>query len=200
MRCLKRVLTWAMVLVYLLGFAGTASAGTLIIPGGVVAIEQDSFANTAATSIVIPATTESIASGAFAQSDLLTDVYLPANTVAIAEDAFDSDSSLVFHAYMGSENANWALDHGYQVEYIMGDIGAPSSNAWERVNTLIATEPVSSKNDDPYYTYRLVTKLTGGSELPDLESFNPKATVRILIPCMYCNSTMTPTQNGARTR
>lgn len=179
MRRTRKTLIRLTALLCMLCITGTASAGTLTIPTGVTTIEQEAFENTAATCVVIPESTETIVSRAFADSDSLTDVYLPAKTITIAEDAFDRNPSLTFHVYMGSDNANWALDRGYQVEYTSGDIGAPASDAWNQVNTLIATEAVSLKNDDPYYTYRLIVKLTDGSEMPDLSSFNPKAVVRI---------------------
>ncbi len=179
MRRTRKTLIRLTALLCMLCITGAASAGTLTIPTGVTTIEQEAFENTAATCVVIPDSTETIVSRAFADSDSLTDVYLPAKTITIAEDAFDRNPSLTFHVYMGSDNANWALDRGYQVEYTSGDIGAPANDAWNQVNTLIATEAVSLKNDDPYYTYRLIVKLKEGSEMPDLSSFNPKAVVRI---------------------
>ena len=179
MRIQRKVFLQVLALLCAVCVAGTATAGTITIPAGTTVIEEEAFEGIGASSVVIPPSTGSIGNRAFAGNDELKDVYLPANPVAIAEDAFDTKNTLTFHVYMGSENANWALDHGYKVEYISGNTEAPASDAWQQVNTLIVNEPCSIKNDDPYYTYRLITKLRSGYSLPDIDSFNPKAVVRV---------------------
>lgn len=169
MKQMKRLLSHLVALLLVLCITGTAIADVLVIPSGVQVIEEEAFSGTSASTLVIPESTSSIESKAFASCDELTDVYLPEKTVAIAEDAFDAPDQLTFHVYMGSSNANWAMDHGYPVTFITAE--DMHTGGWSKVESLVQTEATSTGSYEPYYTHRLIVRLNSGYTMPDVSSF-----------------------------
>lgn len=169
MKRIAKTLTKIIALALVLCVSGPAFADALVIPSSVRIIEEEAFSGTDAEILVIPASTTKIQSKAFADCNSLTDVYLPENDVTIAEDAFDSPDELTFHAYMGSSNAYWALEHGYQLEYMTAEDLA--GGGWNTVGSLIETKPVSSSSNELYYTHRLIVCLNSGYEIPDVNNF-----------------------------
>lgn len=169
MRTMRKKVLQLMSILCALCISDTAWADVFVIPSGVQTIEEEAFSGTSASTLVIPDTTSSIESKAFASCNELTDVYLPEKTVSIAEDAFDSPEKLKYHVYMGSANANWALDRGYQVAYMTAD--DLDYGGWSKVESLVQTESTSSSNNELYYTHRLIVRLNPGYSMPDITSF-----------------------------
>ena len=171
-RCRRLVVLMLMAIIAL---GCVAIAEGIQIPSGVTIIEVEAFHGTAVQSVTIPESVETISSKAFKSCLSLHDVYLPYRRVDIAEDAFDA-REITFHVYLGSDNASWASEHGYPIEYI---IGSPTANTWGQVNDLIGSESVSLTADNPYYTHRLLVKTKSGKSLPALNQFSPKAVISI---------------------
>lgn len=169
MKTKRKALLRLAAMLCVLCMAGTACADVLVIPAVVQVIEPEAFAGIDAGTLVIPESTESIESRAFASCEQLTDVYLPESPIEIAPDAFDEPSGLTFHVYMGSENANWALDRGYHVAYMTAD--DLDYGGWSRVESLVQTEAVSTGNNELYYTHRLIVRLMPGFTMPDVSCF-----------------------------
>lgn len=169
MKAIRKVGLQLFAILCILCITSTAWADALVIPSGVQIIEEEAFSGSGASTLVIPESTSSIESKAFASCDELTDVYLPERTVAIAEDAFDSPNELTFHVYMGSSNANWALDHGYPVAYMTAD--DLDYGGWTKVESLVQTEATSTSSNELYYTHRLIVRLNSGYSMPNVSNF-----------------------------
>lgn len=172
---IKSCLFVILMLIAIIALSCSAFAEGMQIPSGVKTIEEEAFTGIAAQSVTIPESVETISSKAFKSCPSLHDVYLPYRRVDIAEDAFDV-SGITFHVYLGSDNASWAANNGYDVAYISG---TPTASSWSQVNDLISSESVSLTADNPYYTHRLIVKTKSGNNLPALDQYSPKAIVSI---------------------
>ena len=81
MKIFRKMIAFACVLFLL---AGTAAAdGIMSLPEGLQIIEEEAFAGTSATIVVIPENASEIGSKAFNPANGLTDVYLPAKKLTI---------------------------------------------------------------------------------------------------------------------
>lgn len=134
MRCLRFVLTAAvMALLMLLG--GTAAfAEDLVLPSELARIEEQAFyGDTSLDGVILPDGLESIGSKAFAFSSLKV-INLPGSLPAggIADDAFEGTSLERVFVPGGTAAAAWADEKGLPVLYVVsgqaGDITATS--AW----------------------------------------------------------------------
>ncbi len=173
MKSMRSFLRLLLIVFCMLCISFTTCADAFIIPSGIGVIQSEAFSGTDPSVIIIPESTTEIGSKAFAACESLTDIYLPLNAVSIAGDAFDSSDNLTFHVYMGSANANWVLDHGYSVAYMAAD--ELDAGGWNKVQSLVENEAVSTSSNELYYTHRLIVRLNPGYEIPDVNSFKQDA-------------------------
>lgn len=179
MRTMRNKITILLAILCVLCLVSNAFALELKLPTGIKTVEVEAFQGIGATTVVIPEGTESIQSKAFADNSSLSDVFLPESKVVIAEDAFDARPTITFHAIMGSENAQWAIDHGYEIAYDSGGSNVMTSGGWNEVASLVENEQIGTSNNDLYYTHRLIVCLKPGYELPNLSSFDYKKIVPV---------------------
>ena len=85
--------------------------GTLILPDELVTLDEECLAGTAATTVIVNETCESIAARAFAGSGAHV-VFLPAATAQIADTAFEGCLPLMIIAPEGSPAAAFAQERG----------------------------------------------------------------------------------------
>ncbi len=107
---MKKIISVLLALSLLLQVAG-ASAGQVVLPGGVEAITEESFSYTSSINeVVLPWGTETIENRAFANSGI-TGIYIPLTVFEIAEDAF-SDTNVTFYCSRNSYARTFAENHG----------------------------------------------------------------------------------------
>ena len=95
----------------------TALAGTLILPAGLTAVQDEAFFGDASLDIaVLPDGLQAIGSKAFAESGL-TAVNLPDTLESIADDAFDGPGRVTVTAEKYSYAYRWAVENGYIVPF-----------------------------------------------------------------------------------
>lgn len=119
-------------LVFLMLFAGGASAQTMQLPAQLLEIEKEAFCgNDALQNVVLPEKLNAIGARAFAECENMETIYIPSSVTYIAKDAFASCSNLTFRCEWGSYAAQYALRYVEQhpdcnVEMI-GDPSDPSA-------------------------------------------------------------------------
>lgn len=82
----------------------------VVLPEGLVYIEEEAFEGTALKKIIIPWNVEVIGNRAFANISFLSEVYIPENTLWIGEDSFAGDNSLTLKGGFGSYAHIWAAN------------------------------------------------------------------------------------------
>lgn len=179
MRNMQKRITALLAILCVLCLTCNAFALELKLPAGIKTAEEEAFEGIGASTVIIPEGTESIQSKAFADNSALSDVFLPSNKVVIAEDAFDARPAITFHAIMGSENAQWAIDHGYEIAYDSGNANVMTTGGWNEVTSLVKNEQIGTSNNDLYYTHRLIVCLNPGYELPNLSAFDYKKIIPV---------------------
>lgn len=177
MRNFRKHFSMFTALLCVLCLSGNALADTIKLPLGMKVVEEEAFDNSGIICVEIPENTERIESRAFTNNALLADVYLPQSDVEIAPDAFDQNAQLIFHASLGTENANWVTDHGYKIEYTSAEGEEPTVDARHQISAMIAAEGTSALQDNKYGTGRLIVKLYSGAKLPDISQYNPKQSI-----------------------
>ena len=86
----------------------------LTLPSGLVEIDEEAFAGSAAVVVVIPQGCEEIGARAFADCANLTDIYIPASVLTISRTAFNGcPADLVIHGASGSVAQSFANARGY---------------------------------------------------------------------------------------
>lgn len=97
----------------LLALVSFSQAEMLMLPSGLIAIEEEAFAgDTSLDLVVIPGKVESIGARAFAGSSV-KEIELPASVQYIAEDALDAGSGVTVTAEEGTYAYLWAVQHGF---------------------------------------------------------------------------------------
>ena len=87
----------------------------LVLPSGLLTIDEEAFMNTQVDMVVIPDGCTAIGARAFAVCENLRYAHVPATITAIGEGAFDGDVTLVVSK--DSYAARWAEEHGIRTEY-----------------------------------------------------------------------------------
>lgn len=93
-----------------------ADGGVLILPSGLQTIEREAFRKTSAQEIRIPDGVVTIGARAFADCDLLTDVWMTGSVRSIASTAFSGAVNCTIHAPSGSAAQTYAQQHGLGFE------------------------------------------------------------------------------------
>lgn len=84
-----------------------------VLPSALTMIEEEAFADTSFYYVVLPETTTSIGSKAFANCSNLKYIYIPANTTSIADDAFLNVTGLTIYGKSGSYAQTFASRKGF---------------------------------------------------------------------------------------
>lgn len=84
----------------------------MVLPAGIIRIEEEAFAGTGAGRIRLPEQVAEIGGRAFADCPNLTGIYIPASCEAIAEDAFAGTNGLVIYGAAGSAAQEYAERKG----------------------------------------------------------------------------------------
>ena len=93
-----------------------ATGNTLVIPAAVTVITEESYVGVSAEVIICPTGCTTIESLAFSDCPNLRTVVISATTTSIANDAFSgSDSDLTIQTPSGSYAETYAISHGYNV-------------------------------------------------------------------------------------
>lgn len=103
------------------------SHGTLVLPEGTREVRAEALEGTAANRAVLPASCESIESGAFAGMDLWS-IEIPAQSTDIDPNAFGNVPNLTVITVPGSDAARFAEEKGYTLEYLSSQILQPDLN------------------------------------------------------------------------
>lgn len=84
-----------------------------VLPSALTTVEEEAFMNTSFYYVVLPETTTSIGSKAFANCSNLKYIYIPAKTTSIADDAFLNVAGLTIYGKSGSYAQTFASRKGY---------------------------------------------------------------------------------------
>lgn len=84
-----------------------------VLPSALSMIEEEAFINTSFYYVVLPETTTSIGSKAFANCSNLKYIYIPSKTTSIADDAFLNVTGLTIYGKSGSYAQTFANRKGY---------------------------------------------------------------------------------------
>ncbi len=90
----------------------------LVLPTSLATVESEAFSGGAFTYTVLPVTTTSIGSKAFANCPNLKHIEIPADEITIAKDAFSGVTDLTIHCHADSDAYWYAQRYGFNVEVI----------------------------------------------------------------------------------
>ena len=82
------------------------------LPAELTVIEEDAFASTAVSYLMLPESLASVGEGAFSQIPTLTAVYIPEATTYIGNGAFSGAGELTVYGVAGSYAQAWADENG----------------------------------------------------------------------------------------
>ncbi|GEM_PF-6239696 len=92
---------------------GDDGPADLILPRGLVTIEEEAFAGIAAKSVEILENVSAIASRAFAGNALLEEITIPAGVTSISDDALDGCGNVTIYGTRGTEAEAFAQRNGF---------------------------------------------------------------------------------------
>ena len=95
------------------------SANKMVLPSGLVSIDDEAFAGIPAEEFVIPSGCTTIGARAFADCDSLKLVVMPDSVTNISSSAFDGCEGVVFICQSNNAAANYARQHD-NISYIIG--------------------------------------------------------------------------------
>ena len=118
------------------------------LPASVTSIEEEAFAGSGITAVMIPDGCRSIGKRAFAENRGLVFARIPSTVTAIADDAFINCPGLVIYCYEGSAAHNHAVNNGIHFTLITND--------WVKEGDL----PAGASVTDEKWTFTRTTRET----------------------------------------
>ena len=94
----------------------SSSDSLAVLPALLTKVTEESFMNTSFYYVVLPETTTSIESKAFANCGHLTYIYIPESTTQIADNAFLNVTNLTIYGKQGSYAETYARNKGYNFQ------------------------------------------------------------------------------------
>lgn len=104
--------SWGHEYMLYVGITPRITGDTIQLPGGVKAIEAESFMNTDAQIVVIPDDCETIEAQAFADAPRLTEVEIPESVTKLDSTAFDNCPNLRLFVTQSQAAISYAKAHG----------------------------------------------------------------------------------------
>ena len=85
---------------------------TIVLPDGIVTVEEESFYGVAAQTVIITSGCKTIGPAAFAESSLCS-AHIPSSVMMISDDSFPA--GITIYTPQGSYAEHWGHEHGYTV-------------------------------------------------------------------------------------